>query len=145
MSWGTCYGSSNNIHFDFPPLMSDGRNFANWQPACEINKSLRQRNNIKSNYDYRQFLIKNADAIIKKNQKAACDDCCGCWEKYNKVPVTPTGAYLYKSCTDTKSPYGYESSDLKNIYLSRFALQSKQTAPILTQDQYLLRREKNNQ
>ena len=91
MSWGTCYGSSNNIHFDFPPLMSDGRNFANWQPACEINKSLRQRNNIKSNYDYRQFLIKNADAIIKKNQKAACDDCCGCWEKYNKVPVTPTG------------------------------------------------------
>ena len=35
MSWGTCYGASNNIHFDFPPLMSDGRNFATWVPACK--------------------------------------------------------------------------------------------------------------
>ena len=28
MSWATCYNSSNNIHFNFPPIMADGRNFA---------------------------------------------------------------------------------------------------------------------
>ncbi len=142
MSWGTCYGASNNIHFDFPPLMSDGRNFANWYPACDINKGIRQKNNITSNYQYRQFLIKNADSIIKKNQRDACDDCCGCWEQFKKVPSTPESAYLYKSCTDNKRPYGYETSDLKNLYLTSFALQSKMQAPILTQEQYLIRQEK---
>ena len=24
MSWGTCYNASNNIHSDFPALMSEG-------------------------------------------------------------------------------------------------------------------------
>ena len=33
MSWGTCFSGSNNIHFDFPPIMSDGRNFSSWQPG----------------------------------------------------------------------------------------------------------------
>ena len=38
MSWGTCYAGSNNIHFDFPPIMMDGRNFAKWQPGAAINE-----------------------------------------------------------------------------------------------------------
>ena len=25
MSWGTCYAGSNNIHFDRPAVMSDGK------------------------------------------------------------------------------------------------------------------------
>ena len=29
---------SNNIHFDFPPIMDDGRNYATYVPACEINE-----------------------------------------------------------------------------------------------------------
>ena len=41
MSWGTCYSGSNNIHFDFPPIMSDGRNFSKWQPGAKINEELR--------------------------------------------------------------------------------------------------------
>ena len=48
MSWGTCYSGSNNIHFDSPPLMSDGRNFASWQPGAKLNQQLRNENNIKS-------------------------------------------------------------------------------------------------
>ena len=48
MSWGTCLSGSNNIHFDFPPLMSDGRNFASWQPGAKLNQQLRNENNIKS-------------------------------------------------------------------------------------------------
>ena len=26
MSWGTCYAGSNNIHNNYPALMSDGNN-----------------------------------------------------------------------------------------------------------------------
>ena len=142
MSWGTCYGASNNIHFDFPPLMSDGRNFSTWLPACKINDDIQKNSNITTNYDYRRYLTKNADRIIKQNQIAACNQCCACWEKYKQVPFTPTSKYLYKSCTDGGQPYGYENSNLKNLYLSRFALESRQIAPILTQDQYLLAEQK---
>ena len=122
--------------------MSDGRNFATWIPACEINRSIRKKNNIKTNYEYRQYLTKNADSIIKNNQVSACDNCCGCWEQFRKVPYTPTNKYLYKSCTDPKMPYGYEHSDLKNLYVSRFALQERLVAPILTQEQYMLNGQK---
>jgi len=141
MSWGTCYGASNNIHFDFPPLMSDGRNFATWIPACKINEDIQKKSNITTNYEYRQYLTKNADKIIKQNQLSACNECCACWEQYKKVPYTPTSQYLYQSCTNGGQPYGYENSDLKNLYLSRFALESQKKGPILTQQQYLLRQQ----
>ena len=55
MSWGTCYAGSNNIHFDFPPIMSDGRNFSKWQPGATINQEIRQENGIKSNWQYRKY------------------------------------------------------------------------------------------
>ena len=55
MSWGTCYAGSNNIHMGFPPLMSDGRNYSTWNPACDLNTKLRNKLGISNNYDYRQL------------------------------------------------------------------------------------------
>ena len=86
MSWGTCYGASNNIHFDSPPLMSDGRNFATWIPACKVNDNIRKSSGIKSNYEYRQYLIKNADRLIHKDQVDACASCCGCLQNFHSRP-----------------------------------------------------------
>ena len=43
MSWATCYSGSNNIHFNSPPIMSDGRNFATWVPACAVNETIQQK------------------------------------------------------------------------------------------------------
>ena len=37
-------------------------------------------------------------------------------------------------------PYGYESSDLKNLYLSRKKLDYNMRGPILTQEQLLIRK-----
>jgi len=142
MSWGTCYAGSNNIHFDYPPLMSDGRNYASWQPACEINNKLINKSGIQTNYQYRQFLIKNANSVIKTNQKAACDHCGFC-QYSNSLPKVHTGKYLYKSCSDFSQPYGYETSDLKNIYLSRQSLQSRLSAPLMSQQGYLTKPRSN--
>ena len=64
MSWGTCYNGSNNIHSDFPPIMHDGRNYANWQPGSVINDTIKKEANIQSNWDYRRFLSNNADDNI---------------------------------------------------------------------------------
>ena len=136
MSWGTCYSASNNTHFDFPPIMADGRNYAQWQPGAVINEQIREENNIKSNWQYRQYLTKNADSVIKANQLEACDECCYCPALRTGEPISNT-PFLYKSCMEKSQPYGYENSDLKNVYLSSYQLQARMVAPAITQEQLL--------
>ena len=140
MSWGTCYSGSNNIHFDFPPIMSDGRNFASWQPGAVISEKIRNEANIKTNWNYRKYLTENADQIIKYNQLSACDECCACPAKYGDDQPVSNGPFLYKSCSDASRPYGYEGSDLKNMYLSSFELQSRMVTPVYSQAQLLQNR-----
>ena len=158
MSWGTCQTGSNNIHFDFPPIMDDGRNFASWQPGGALNAAIRKRENITTNWQYRRYLTENADSIIRYNQLEACDQCCSCPARYETAPsnsptsevhtatenTTPqTTPFLYKSCVEDTMPYGYQNSDLKNIYLSENQLQSRMVTPVLTQDQLLKGQYKN--
>ena len=137
MSWGTCYAGSNNIHFDFPPIMTDGRNYATWQPGAVINENIRRKENIKSNWQYRKYLTENADSIIKYNQLEACGQCCSCPAKYGNEQQMSNTPYLYKSCTDNAQPFGYENSNLKNLYLSEYQLQCRMVTPVLTQEQLL--------
>lgn len=136
MSWGTCYQGSNNIHFDFPPIMMDGRNFAKWQPGAAINEKIRKDNNITTNWQYRQYLTSNADSIARSNELEACDNCCYC-PSSTVGESTANSPFLYKSCVDKSQPFGYENSDLKNLYLSSYELQSRMVAPSITQDQFL--------
>ena len=42
--WATCYSASNNIHFNSPPIMNDGRNFSTWQPEAVINRRIQKLN-----------------------------------------------------------------------------------------------------
>ena len=142
MSWGTCYAGSNNIHFDYPPLMSDTRNFTSWESACDKNNKIIAQNNITTNYSYRQYLINNASSIMNQNKSIACNECGFCQFTQNPQPQE-VGKYLYKSCSDMSQPYGYENSDLKNMYLSRQALQSRLAAPLMSQ-QGLLTLPRNN-
>lgn len=137
MSWGTCYKASNNIHLQYPALMSDGRIYTNWDPACEKNKTLIKQNNIQSNYQYRQFLIQNSGNLMQTNAIAACDQCGVCSYGYPLHYDTNNGKYLYKSMQDNTQPYGYETSDLKNMYVSRQQLQARLSAPIMSQAQSL--------
>jgi hypothetical protein len=142
MSWGTCYSGSNNIHFNYPPIMADGRNYAMWQPGAVINEQIREKNNITSNSDYRQYLIRNADEVMQANLIGACDSC---GFNLNLISNSNDNAYsgnypkpfLFSSPWDRSQPFGYESSDLKNLYLSRYELQSRMMAPALNQEQYL--------
>lgn len=134
MSWGTCYSGSNNIHFDFPPIMSDGRNFANWQPGATINEQIRENASITSNWQYRKYLTENARTIIKNNQIAACDECCSIPVIKQTIENQSNSPFLYQSCVDNTQPFGYENSDLKNLYISSHQIQSRMVTPVLTQD-----------
>ena len=135
MSWGTCYTGSNNIHTDKPPLMSDSRIFTNVNPACDLNDKLKVSAGAKSNYQYRQYLIKNGRTIMQNNTVNACDESSECVKQSNEL--NNNNKYLFKSLTDKHIPYGYQDSDLKKLYISRAALQSKYVTPIVTQDDLL--------
>ena len=60
--------------------MSDGRQFTNFQPACELNKMLQQKYEIKDSHAYRYFLQANAEKVMK--DLAQCEatnpDCSVC-------------------------------------------------------------------
>jgi hypothetical protein len=137
--WAKNYGSSHNVYFDFPPLMTDGRNFSGWQPGNAVNESIRRAENIKTNWDYRRYLTNNADQIMTINRIDAVNMSghghleVNAYEQENQRNVP----FMYSSVMDTREPFGYAPSDLKDIYLSREALQSRMVAPEITQEQIL--------
>ena len=139
MSWATNTIGTNNIYSDFPPIMHDGRNYADWQPGSVINDNIRKDAKISNNWDYRQFLTKNADTIIRLNQLNAYGEIkqptpVGEKNDGNKtLSQTPsTNWYTFGTNQDDAKPV-FEQSDLKNIYLSDISLQSRMTTPVITQ------------
>ena len=133
MSWATCFSGSNNIHFNFPPIMQDGRTYSSYQPEAVVNQRIQEVNNINSNWKYRQFLTQNADQIMQFNTTEACYT-LGLNPHYT-TNATPSSnvPFLYKSTFDTSSPgFGYPTSDLKNPYLSRQQLEARMISPSIT-------------
>ncbi len=126
MSWGTCYKGSNNIHFNYPALMDDSRLFSEYYSSVFNDKVIKERNFIKNNSDYRKYLQVNTEAIIKNNQLNTCGECLYVRNsselKDNLNQHTP---YIFESTLSQDQPYGYETSDLKNLYLSRQQLDSQ--------------------
>jgi hypothetical protein len=130
MSWATCYSGSNNTHFNFPPIMADGRLYASWQPEAVINRRIQKEENIHSNWSYRQYMQKNGLEIMKYNNSEACYDLG--LDTHVQTGATPSSnvPYKFNSIYDTSRPgYGYPNSDLKNPYISREQLNARLVAP----------------
>jgi hypothetical protein len=117
--------------------MADGRNFADWLPGDQINQKIREENDIKTNAQYRSYLTNNAESIMKQNMEEACDQCCTCPARYGDNQPESNTPFLYKSCTESTQPFGYQNSDLKELYLNEYQLQARLSAPIMTQYEYL--------
>lgn len=134
MSWSTCYKGSNNIYSDFPAIMSDGRIHTEHDTACEINNGILKQTGISNNYDYRQYLIRNGLDIMSQNTNSSQAN--SNVQSFSGNNIT-TNKYLFKSMSDKKQPFGYETSDLKNLYLTRKELEGKMSAPFVTQEELL--------
>ena len=129
---------SNNKYDDFPPLMMDGRTItASWQPEAVLNSHLLKEINVETNWQYRQYMIKNAKDIMKYNCTQSATD-AGYLKRYadleNNSYSTP---YISNSFVDNTKPTGYQTSDLKELYLTREQLQARMVAPEITQEQIL--------
>jgi hypothetical protein len=57
-------------------VMSDGREFTDFQPSCTLNEMIQNKYNIKNSHEYRYFLQKNAEKVMK--DLADCDTKQGC-------------------------------------------------------------------
>ena len=95
--------------------MSDGRNFSNWQPVALVNETIRRRENITSDMQYRQYLQQNADSIRSYNLSVA----------QNEVSNFPTNSYETQSgpphlYTNKKPGPNYQDSDLKRWFFKLF-------------------------
>jgi hypothetical protein len=130
MSWGTCFSGSNNIHFNSPPIMADGRSYASWQPEATINSRIQKSEGIHSNWTYRQYLQKNGLQIMKFNSEQSCYDLgLPCHLETDKTPSSNV-PFKYNSTFDTEHPgFGYCNSNLKNQYLSREQLNARMVSP----------------
>ena len=137
MSWATCFNSSNNIHFNFPPIMADGRNFAQWQPDAAVNNRIQQTEGITNNWNYRQYLQHNGIQIMNYNTAESCYEMG--LDPHVQTGKTPSDnvPYTFRSTFDTSRPgFGYCNSDLKNPYLSREQLNSRLVAPSINPQVY---------
>ena len=110
--------------------MNDARNYSNYEVGAALDNKLKKEANIKTNTTYRKYLQNNADSIIKNNQLSACDECSTCpYYSVSAQNKPTTKPYIFDSIISNKQPYGYETSDLKNIYLSRQVLEAQMHAP----------------
>ena len=131
---------SNNKYADFPPLMMDGRTItASWQPEAVLNSHQLKEINVETNWQYRQYMIKNAKDIMKYNCTQSATD-SGYIKRYadleNNSYSTP---YISNSYVDNTKPSGFQTSDLKELYLTREQLQARMVAPEITQEEFITR------
>lgn len=106
----------NNLHAEMPPLMSDGRNFTNWQPGTLINETIRRKEGLRTDREYRAYLQNNADSIMAYNLTVARS-------RVSNFPVSSYDTingppFLYK--TGKEAAPAAEVSDLKQWFLSKF-------------------------
>jgi hypothetical protein len=135
-SW-TCYSGSNNIHFNYPPIISDGRLFTSYQPEAVINERIQQSANINSNWSYRRYLQENGVKIMNYNNLEACSIMGLEQHTINNDTPSSNVPFKFKSMFDTSTPgFGYCNSDLKSPYLSREQLNSRLVTPSINPKMY---------
>ena len=91
MNSAGCYKTTNNKYFNCPPRMSDGRHFTDYRPTCDVNNLIISNNNKLSNFDYRMYLIENAEKLIDINRMYTVEkNSCGpCKEPYEIGTMLP--------------------------------------------------------
>jgi len=144
--------SANNVYPGFPPLMADGRSLiACWQPEAVENNQLVKNSGIKTNWEYRKYLTKNADSIMHRNFQEAAND-MGYYTRGEYVPqssnFTPmfspynlntSSPAMYNSATQAEIPFAgiaLAESDIKKDYMARTHTM-KMESPILSERDFM--------
>ena len=128
MQPNAAFKGQNNFHTTIPALMSDDREQRSWYPEAVVDYNIKKAANITSNWDYRKFLMSNANQLMDINTRnAIMQNPAGDVRQQSSVAGTP---YVFRSPSDmTQVRPGVFGSDLKTTYLNRTQLQAKAEAP----------------
>ena len=110
-SCSDCETASDNKWNMCPPRMSDGRHFTDYKPRCAVFEST-VNNNVMNSYDFRQYMIHNAEALMQKNRETAiktntCGPCVQPWNQGTMLPEQSMVKCDSSVCQiGTSDPYG---------------------------------------
>lgn len=128
--------ATNNVYPNHPAVMGDSRSLvASYQPEAILNDNLIKQSGVKSNWEYRKYLVDNSKEIAEVNFREACND-CGYFERFRpnergEKNMIPNNGVAYKD----PSVIQVEKSDLKSLYMSREELSQGKEPQSLTQEQ----------
>ena len=124
--------STNNVYKDYPPIMNDGRTIiASHQPESIINNYLLKELGIKSNWEYRKYIIENGKDIMKYNCMNVSNDVG--FSRRNEMSISMS----VSAVSSIESSELSESSDLKTMYMSREELNNRSAYSYNTQEELL--------
>ena len=129
-----CNKTSNNKYFDCTARMDDARTFTDYRASFVVDDMIKKSNNVLSSYDYRQFLIHNANNIMNINNEytkntVECTSCNAINIPFNKECVynnkypeckklDSNGIGLYNTVSNNNiTPELYENCSYK-LYMS---------------------------
>ena len=75
--------------------------------------------------------------IVEFNKKESENDIGYYMRQADLSKTTSNTPFSYSSYVDESKPIGYETSDLKEIYLSREQLNARMVAPTITQEELM--------
>ena len=128
--WATEYTPNNVKDAKTPGVTSDGRLFTDYITDSNLNEKIKQENHIKTNEEYRRFLVKNTSMIIQTNY----DSMINVNDTNYGHQISNGPPKLYSSVQEDSKPFGYEDSIPKQMYLSREQLNDKKRR--LLKDEY---------
>lgn len=122
--------ASNNVHYDKPAMMSDGRQGCSWMSEAIVDSNLRSSTGIKSNWEYRRYLTQNAAQIMSQNMQTEMLNNVSNITSGNPTQNKDMQPYIYDGLNDRApiQPNTF-SSDLKQIYLTRQQQEAQMYAP----------------
>lgn len=118
----TMWATQNNSNANIPGVLSDGRLFTNYASDAIVGESIKKENGITSNEEYRRYLVRNTEAIMKMNYDHMANENKTSYE-HNQFDYGQP--HLYKSIQEETKPYGYEDTTVKQMYLTRQQLDDK--------------------
>ena len=136
---------SNNQFDNFPSMMNDGRSVpSSWVSNSVVNDGIKKRNNIKSNWEYRQYMTKNANDIMKYNFTETATDVGFSNSKPEELPSIQSNKFsslapakAIQSLIEVAEDTLEKQSDLKVNYLTREELQARRVSPAITQEELM--------
>lgn len=143
--------ATNNRYPHFPPKMQDGRSLiSSWTPESVVDQQFwkehenefRDRAPLNPNWMYRRYLQKTGYETMAKNFLETANDtgfssssAAAAAYPRGQAPVHPSQErntpFLFNALNDQALPQGYESSDLKSLYMTREQLDSRKYAPVI--------------